>query len=128
MSLETNTHYHPDISDQEFDAVWEKAKQVGILDINDILHDPQGFVNLLGYALKYRDGHWPCGIVIDPAKTYVIGEWQRPADDGGTVTHFVTMSGRGTDRDDVVYDPIEGGSRTVREGSCVSLRLFDLVA
>ena len=118
-------HYHPDITDEEFDAAWEQAKAKGILDSSDILKAPQGFVNLLGYMLTYRDGHWPADTPLDPANMHIVGEWHN---DNTGFTHFVVMDGKGTGKENVTYDPIEGGSRTVREGYFVSYRIFDKVA
>ena len=117
-------HFHPDISDEEFDAAWETAKGKGILDSTDTLVDPQGFVNLLGYMLKFRDGHWPLGLVVDPSKAHIIAEWHN---DSTGFTHFVVHADGIITREGVTYDPIQGGSRTVREGYPVSLRIFDKV-
>lgn len=117
-------HFHPDIDDDTFDLVWRDAKSKGIIDGNDVLQDPQGFVNLLGYMLKFRPGHWPLSIVVDPDKTYIIAEWHN---DITGFTHFVVHAEGVITREGVTYDPIEGGSRTVREGVPVSLRLFDKV-
>jgi hypothetical protein len=81
-------------------------------------------VNLLGYMLKFRPGHWPIGLVVDPDKAHIIAEWHN---DNTGVTHFVVHAEGVITREGVTYDPIEGGSRTVREGYPVSLRIFDKV-
>ena len=113
--------YDPNIDDATFNTVWEQAKTKGILDA-DVLVDPQGFVNLLGYPLKFRDGHFPADTPLDPPNQHIIGKWV-----SGSKTHFVVMDGSGTDKDNVAYDPIEGGSLTVREGRFDSYRIFDKV-
>jgi hypothetical protein len=117
-------HYKPDISDEEFNTAWEAAKSKKILDSGDVLERPQGFVDLLGYPLTYKDGHWAPDTPVDPATMHLVGEWQRTKDDGTVVTHFVQMDGKGTARENVFYDPIEGGSLTVKFGAFVSYRIF----
>ena len=42
-------------------------------------------------------------------------------------SHFVQMDGKGIGKENVAYDPIEGGSLTVREGRFDSYRIFDKV-
>lgn len=115
-------HFNPDIGDASFNYVWEDAKRRGILDKDLILVDPQGFVNLLGYPLKFRDGHFPADTPLDPPSQHIIGKWV-----SGSKTHFVVMDGAGTDKDNVTYDPIEGGSLTVAQGHFDSYRIFDKV-
>jgi hypothetical protein len=124
-------HWNPEITDAEFNAAWEKAKVTlvdgkSILDGNDIMQNPQGFVDILGYPLDFQEGHFPADTPLDGM--YVGAEWQRRDPDGSVTTHFVGMDGRGTARENVNYDPIEGGSRTVREGFFVSYRLFKIRA
>ena len=113
--------YDPNIDDATFNTVWEQAKTKGILDA-DVLVDPQGFVNLLGYPLKFRDGHFPADTPLDPPNQHIIGKWV-----SGSKTHFVVMDGSGTYKDNVTYDPIEGGSLTVAQGHFDSYRIFDKV-
>ena len=115
-------HFNPDISDASFNCVWEGAKARGILDKDLVLVDPQGFVNLLGYSLKFRDGHFPADTPLDPPNQHIIGKWV-----SGPKTHFVVMDGAGTDKENVTYDPIEGGSLTVAQGHFDSYRIFDKV-
>ena len=118
----SSAHYNPDITDDIFDAAWEKAKATGVLDNTDTLVDPQGFVSILGYNLKFRDGHFPADTPLDPQNMHIIGKWV-----SGAKTHFVVMDGLGTSKDHVTYDPIKGGSLTVANGSFDSYRLFDIV-
>jgi hypothetical protein len=117
-------HFDPSIDDTKFDKAWSEAKALGILDKDSVLLDPQGFVGLLGYSLKYRSGHWPLGLVVDPTKAHIIAEWHN---DSTGFTHFVVHAEGVITREGVTYDPIQGGSRTVREGYPVSLRIFDRV-
>ena len=116
-------HYNPDIDDDTFNSVWRQAKEQGILDSNDVMINPQGFVNLLGYKLKFRPGFWPANTKLDPPNQHIIGKWI-----SGAKTHFVVMDGQGTDKENVTYDPIEGGSLTVAQGHFDSYRIFDKLA
>lgn len=117
-------HYDPQISDDAFNYVWRFAKSKGIIDSDDVLQSPQGFVNILGYPLKFRDGHWPLDTKVDPKLTHIIAGWHN---DNNGFTHFVVHAEGIITREGVTYDPIQGGSKTVREGRPVSLRLFDEV-
>ena len=114
--------FNPDITDQEMNEAWEKAKAAGYVNSSGDLIDPQGLVNILGYPLKFRDGHFPADTPLDPPNQHIIGKWV-----SGSKTHFVVMDGSGTDKDNVTYDPIEGGSLTVAQGHFDSYRIFDKV-
>ena len=114
--------FNPDITDQEMNEAWEKAKAAGYVNSSGDLIEPQGLVNILGYPLKFRDGHFPPDTPLDPPNQHIIGKWV-----SGSKTHFVVMDGAGTDKDNVTYDPIEGGSLTVAQGHFDSYRIFDKV-
>ena len=122
-------HYRPEITSEEMNDAWGKAKICHYVDDDGTLTDPQSFVNILGYPLKIRldkngSSHYPKDKPVDPKESWIIGEWHN---DATNFTHFVCMDGLGTDKSHVTYDPIQGGSRTVREGYLVSYRLFDKV-
>jgi hypothetical protein len=51
---------------------------------------------------------------------FEVCRWFNPNTDFG---HFVAGDGKGN----VIYDPIEGGSRTVREGYLESKRIFQVI-
>jgi hypothetical protein len=116
--------YNPEITDSEMNAFWDKAKMLGYIDSSLDLVNPQGFVDILGYPLKFRDGHSPGDTPVNPATMHLVAEWFNPATN---FHHFVVMDGRGLLPGNVKYDPIQGGSRTVREGYFVSYRIFDKV-
>ena len=121
--------YHPDITDDEMNAAWEKAKQVHYVDDDGTLNNPQGFVNILGYPLNLRldsngSSHYPLDTPLDPETMHIIAQWHN---DATGFTHFVVHATGNISRAGVTYDPIQGGSRTVREGVPVSLRIFDKV-
>ncbi|CAK0777471.1 conserved hypothetical protein [Gammaproteobacteria bacterium] len=60
----------------------------------------------------------PLAEPLDPAKYWTLEAWH------WRLTHFV--AGDGTGRRPVKYDPIAGGSLTVRNGKCESLRIFEI--
>jgi hypothetical protein len=113
--------------------IWDEAKKQGIIsgdlnkdgDTDDAgqleVQDWQRLANLLGCKLRYIPGHYP----IDSPQAigcYTICAWYNP---NTKFTHFVV----GTKRP-VIFDPIAGGSRTVREGAPKSdgLRIFQILA
>jgi hypothetical protein len=115
-------HYQADLTDFELDSIAERCKAAGILDEEDAVQDWQKLVDVFGFNLVYRNGHFPDGTPID-SSTYLIGEWSF-----GNTTHFVVMDGHGVDKTNVSYDPIEGGSNTVAKGSFISYRIFDIIS
>ena len=120
-------HFHPDIDDGTFNAAWDSAIDRGYIDSDENLVNPQGFVDILGYMLKLRvdergRSHYPLDTPIDPERVHLVAEWHNK---NTGFTHFVVMDGKGITKDHVSYDPIQGGSRTVREGYPVSYRIFD---
>ena len=123
-AVESLAVYNPDITDDELNAFARVAHSKGIIDSDDVIDDWQGLANLFGYPLKYREAHYPPDTQVDPKEMYLIGEWHNP---NNGFTHFVVMDGKGIDKSNVSYDPIQGGSKTVREGSFVSYRIFDKV-
>ena len=116
--------YDPAVTAREMDIAWRAGKMLRFVAADGTLVSAQGLVDIFGYPLKYRVGHLPATTPLIPARMWIIGEWYNPAT---KFTHFVVMDGLGTDRLNVKYDPIKDGSRTVREGSFVSYRLFDMV-
>lgn len=84
------------------------------IDHNCWVKNPREILRYLGWPAA--DGvAWQPTSYETKAGEIEIQEWRRPRPETrGWWTHFVT--------DD--WDPIEGGSRTVREGQKVSLRIF----
>ena len=109
---------------------WEEAMKGGILsgDLNgdgdrdddgeSVLLDPNGLCKLLDLPLKYLDGHFPITTKTEE-RHFVIAPWYNPRT---KFKHFVVGLRR-----PVEYDPIRGGSVTVREGWPHSLRIFEEV-
>lgn len=134
-----------DVSQEEANVAWLRAIEEGAItgdlnldgDLDDqgqaeirydrfdklakMFHLPLKFIS--AHAYKYfvnRDG-WAIPIhggIKDP-NIYVIECWKWKG------AHFVRNRGDG--RRPVIYDPILGGSKTVQNGVCVSLRLFEIV-
>lgn len=114
-SLLSLAHYNQALSDQEINSIKNQGIIAGILDNECTVLDWQKLVDLLRLPLKYRDGHWPIDADLSNGEWF-IGEWYNEF-----TTHFVAMDNAGN----VIYDPIEGGSKTVAEGHLVSYRIFD---
>ena len=114
-------HYNPDFTDAQVNAIKADALAKGIIDLEDSVQEWQRLVDLFGFPLKFRappaTGHFPPETKLDVV-AYVIGEWYNVF-----VSHFVVMD----INNNVIYDPIEGGSNTVKMGHLVSYRLFDAV-
>ena len=115
-------HYNPDITDDVVNDMAHKAHEKAIIDEDDTIQDWQALCDLFGYNLKYRSGHWPLSTAVTE-DMYLIGEWYNV---NTNFTHFVVMDCKGIGKDNVIYDPIKGGSRTVAEGKMVSYRIFDI--
>jgi hypothetical protein len=120
-AVEALAHYNPDITDEELNAIVVIAKSRGVLDAQDTVLDWQKLVDLFGYKLHYRAWHF-LDPKDDPNKVYLVAEWHNS---NNGFTHFVVMDGKGIGKANVIYDPIEGGSKTVRDGHFVSYRIFD---
>jgi hypothetical protein len=109
---------------------WEEAVKGGIIsgDLNgdgdrdddgeSCIMDPNGLCRLLDLPLRYLDKHFPVTEKIEE-NHYAIVPWFNPRTQ---FTHFVVGLSR-----PVEYDPIRGGSVTVREGWPKGLRLYEVL-
>lgn len=106
---------------QALNSIWTIAKSSKIIDSDNVIQNWQALANLMGCHLKYIDGHYPIDSPLAEG-AYTICAWFNPKTN---FTHFVV----GTKKP-VEYDPIRGGSRTVREGAPKSdgLRIFQILA
>jgi len=115
---------------EELGKAWNEAIRRGLVsgDLNKsgILGDRpdelsiqnwQSIAEFLETPLRYFGSFKPGA--PERVGRYLLARWYNPAT---KFTHFVVGDER-----PVVWDPIEGGSRTVREGTCVGLELFDIV-
>jgi hypothetical protein len=112
----------------DLQAVWDKAKAEGVItgDLNGDgdeddpgeleIVKPDRLCELLGLPLKYRDGHFPAD-QFAPDGGWTITAWHR---NGASFNHFVVGNHR-----PVLFDPIAGGSKTVREGYPISNRIYE---
>ena len=114
-------HYNPNYTDSDLNRIKNEAQARGILDDEDTVLNWQMLVDLFAFPLKYRTppdtGHWPYDTDLSGG-AYFIGEWYN-----AFMTHFVVMD----NMRNVIYDPIQGGSNTVKNGHLVSFRIFDAV-
>ena len=108
-------HYNPSFSDQEINSIYDQGIVSEIFDKECTILDWQRLADLLRLPLKYREGHWPVDTDLSNGEWF-IGEWCNQL-----TMHFVAMDNAGN----VIYDPIEGGSKTVANGHLVSYRIFD---
>lgn len=111
----------------ELNALWRTAIAKGIIsgdlnmdgdydEVNElVIQSWQGLVDHLRLPLTAIEGHQPLSFPLPP-KAFALCEWFNPAT---RFRHFVVGSKR-----PVAFDPIRNGSRTVREGHPVSLRVF----
>jgi hypothetical protein len=85
------------------------------------IKNPNALCGLLGCGLRYVDGHFPIDSPLAQG-CYTVTAWYNPRT---RFTHFVQGSKR-----PVEYDPIEGGSITVREGAPKSdgLRIYQMLS
>jgi len=131
--------WNPNITDEEMNLAWEKAKNLHYVDTDlnsptyQELLNPDGLVAILGYPLRlridaYGSSHYPASTLVNPQFTWIIGCWKHPP-----YSHFVVMNGMSIGPEAVIYDPIPGpngkisGSHTVAEGAFDSYRLFDII-
>jgi len=116
---------------EAINSTWREARRLGIINPPDAriapleISDWQRLCNLVGARLRvleYVPGntHWPVSTPV-LAGQFALYAWYNPAT---KFTHFVVGEKR-----PVEYDPISGGSRTVREGAPLpdGLRLFQVM-
>ena len=96
----------------ELGAAWTGAKTAGLLDADYNITDWQQLADFLGLPLQFL-GHQALG-PIQPDQ-FAICAWHN---DRTGFTHFVVGQQK-----PVEWDPIEGGSVTVREGYPMALQV-----
>ena len=121
----------PDWTPNELRAKWEYCIARGFIsgdmnkdgDMDDddelVIQDHNNVCSILGVPLSYIPGHHNPNVVIEK-DMYAIGAFRNPRTN---FVHFAVI-----DRNKkVIFDPIEGGSRTVREGYLKSMRLYSVM-
>lgn len=112
-----------DWSAKELNSIFFVDKQAGLIDKSNCIYSPTGVARSLGEKIKFRMKAYPDSY-SPKAGDYVIGCWKMTPD--AADAHFVVMDNSGIfTKEHVTYDPWEGGSKTVREGICTSLRIFN---
>jgi hypothetical protein len=123
-AVECVARYSPEMRDEELNAIVVVARARKILDAEDTVGDWQRLVDLFGFPLRYRDGHLPASTPVDAKTMWLVSRWFNP---NSGKYHFVVMDGKGIKPENVLYDPIEGGSLTVRQGHFMDYRIFDIL-
>lgn len=104
----------------ELESAWVGAQSVGILDSGFNITDWQHLADYLTLPLTFLGKHELNEIIgVDLDTLFIVTEWHN---DRTNFSHFVVGQQR-----PVEWDPIEGGSVTVREGYPVSNRIFQIV-
>jgi hypothetical protein len=104
----------------EDELVPEKLDSIAILlGLPLRVVDPESLGLPMGLDNKGVKRILPLAEPLDPMKYWVLEAWF------WKITHFVV--GDGTGRRPVKYDSILGGSQTVANGQCVSLRVFEVL-
>lgn len=106
----------------ELNDIFFICKDRNFINDKNCIIDPTHVAVMLNCNLAFQ-GKYYCDFKPDSDKHYIIGCWKmtKDADDA----HFVVMDTSGIyTREHVIFDPWEGGSKTVREGLCTSLRVF----
>lgn len=111
----------------ELNKAWTTAIEKGYIsgdvnkdgDLDDadeaIILSHDGVAKLLGAKLAYVPKHYAPDVLL-PDGFYYIGQYKNP---NNGFKHFVVIDRK----KNVVYDPIQN-SKTVREGSLISIRLY----
>lgn len=102
----------------ELEAAWKGALSGSILDANFVIQDWQELANFFQLPLKFL-GRFDPDDGFDRSGKFIVAEWHN---DRTNFDHFVVGESR-----PVEWDPIEGGSVTVREGYVKSLRVFEVL-
>lgn len=91
----------------------------GFMDFCDaFIFDPEGIFQYFGIDVTYTDRHEPPDYQTLDGDIEIL-YYERVKPDGDKVPHFVAGDGRGG----IAFDPA-GDSRTVREGTLKSKRIF----
>jgi hypothetical protein len=109
-------HYGYEWTHKELNSLWITAKARGYINKKCEIEDYVRILSLLGINLRYLDKHAPVQ-EIDSNAMFAVTKWHNPNND---YNHFVVGTAK-----PVEYDPFSsGGSKTIREGYPVDMRLF----
>jgi hypothetical protein len=105
----------------ELTSAWTGARAMGILDPTFTITDWQALTDYLKLPLRFLGKYDVNKVPVfhDGTKLFVITKWHN---DRTNFDHFVIGQSR-----PVEWDPIEGGSITVKEGYPVSNRVFKII-
>ena len=142
MIFQTDSEFDPDI--QHFGCyflslLWQLNRLLGVTDLDHkvieviynhekedkdmaseaFIQNPQGLVDFIAPGKVHFVGKQDKSYQCAPGE-FAVQCWYNPATD---FHHFVAEGSDGG----VAYDPIQGGSRTVREGAIDSKRVYLLI-
>lgn len=116
---------------EEVNELWVRMKERGVINSDTLLITsytsfletvalPIRWISQDNLGLKLGSMGWPLPVEepMDPKRFWVVERWRWRLD------HFV--KGDGTGSKPVTYDPIQGGSYTIRYGKIVDLRVFEV--
>lgn len=106
---------------QELNEKFFQCKTLGYIDEDNCIAKPQYVANVLETGLTFIGKFYTD--YVHQKNDVIIGCWKvMPS---AKDAHFVLMNNNGVyTRDNVSFDPWEGGSNTCRIGLCTSLRVF----
>ena len=111
-------------TDNDLNYIFEICKQKGFIDTNNCIYNPQKVADMLGLKLIFRGKYYPDSYKVRK-NDYIISCWKLSKD--ATSAHFCVSDNSGIyTKEHIIFDPWQGGSKTVREGACYSLRVFQM--
>ena len=116
-----NANTNQDWTPQELNRRFERCKNLKYIDANDCIASPGNVANILETGLVFIGKFYTD--YVPKEGDYIIMCFKMTPD--AVDAHFVVHDGSGIyTKEHVAYDPWAGGSKTVREGMCTSLRVF----
>ena len=109
----------PDLDHKVIEVIYNHEKEDKDMASEAFIQNPQGLVDFIAPGKVHFVGKQDKAYQCQPGE-FAVQCWYNPATD---FHHFVAEGSDGG----VGYDPIQGGSRTVREGAIDSKRVYLLV-
>jgi len=106
---------------RDLNMLWYQCVNKNYIDVNQCILNPQGVANVVGSKLIFKGKYYPD--YVRKQNDYIISCFKltREAEEA----HFCVLDESGIyTKEHVLFDPWAGGSKTVAEGLCTSLRVF----